>query len=245
MSSIHAAALTDIGRVRSNNEDTFGIDAEHGLYTVCDGMGGAAAGEVASHLACSTLLDVFAQHTEKLQMDDRLALAIHAANAAVRLAGQQAGHHGMGTTLVAAAVADNQLLIGNVGDSRAYLLQHDTWEQITSDHSYINELIQQGSIRPEDSNAPELQRFGSTITRAIGASEDVRPDFFPVALRDGDTILLASDGLTRYLDAPEFATLIDPDDLEASCQRLVDSAKELGGIDNITCLLLRYIEQPA
>ena len=245
MSSIHAAALTDIGRVRSNNEDTFGIDAEHALYTVCDGMGGAAAGEVASHLACSTLLDVFAQHTEKLQMDDRLALAIHAANAAVRLAGQQAGHHGMGTTLVAAAVADNQLLIGNVGDSRAYLLQHDTWEQITSDHSYINELIQQGSIRPEDSNAPELQRFGSTITRAIGASEDVRPDFFPVELRDGDTILLASDGLTRYLDAPEFATLIDPDDLEASCQRLVDSAKELGGIDNITCLLLRYIEQPA
>ena len=245
MSSIHAAALTDIGRVRSNNEDTFGIDAEHALYTVCDGMGGAAAGEVASHLACSTLLDVFAQHTEKLQMDDRLALAIHAANAAVRLAGQQAGHHGMGTTLVAAAVADNQLLIGNVGDSRAYLLQHDTWEQITSDHSYINELIQQGSIRPEDSNAPELQRFGSTITRAIGASEDVRPDFFPVALRDGDTILLASDGLTRYLDAPEFATLIDPDDLEASCQRLVDSAKELGGIDNITCLLLRYIEQPS
>jgi len=245
LSSIHAAALTDIGRVRSNNEDTFGIDAEHALYTVCDGMGGAAAGEVASHLACSTLLDVFAQHTEKLQMDDRLALAIHAANAAVRLAGQQAGHHGMGTTLVAAAVADNQLLIGNVGDSRAYLLQHDTWEQITSDHSYINELIQQGSIRPEDSNAPELQRFGSTITRAIGASEDVRPDFFPVELRDGDTILLASDGLTRYLDAPEFATLIDPDDLEASCQRLVDSAKELGGIDNITCLLLRYIEQPA
>ena len=243
MSSIHAAALSDVGHVRANNEDTFGMDADHGLYVVCDGMGGAAAGEVASHLACSTVIETFAEHFAHLNAEDRLALSIRAANAAVRLAGEQTGHHGMGTTLVAAAFADNHLLIGNVGDSRAYLLQHDTWQQLTSDHSYINELIDQGSIRAEDSDAPELARFGSIITRAIGAAEEVMPDFFPVELHDGDTVLLASDGLTRYLDAPDFARVIDPDDLDASCERLIESAKELGGIDNITCLLLRYIEE--
>jgi len=243
LSSIHAAALSDVGRVRANNEDTFGVDADHGLYVICDGMGGAAAGEVASRLACSTLLETFAEHFTQLSMEDRLALGIRAANAAVRVAGEQTGHHGMGTTLVAAAVSENQLLIGNVGDSRAYLLQHDTWEQLTSDHSYINELIHQGAIRAEDSDAPELARFESIITRAIGAAEEVRPDFFPVELHDGDTVLLASDGLTRYLDAPDFVRLIDPDDIETSCGRLIDAAKELGGIDNITCLLLRYIER--
>ena len=218
------------------------MDADHGLYVICDGMGGAAAGEVASHLACSTLIDVFTEHFGQLNTEDRLALSIRASNAAVRLAGEQTGQHGMGTTLVAAAVADNHLLVGNVGDSRAYLLQHDAWEQLTSDHSYINELIHQGSIRAEDRDAPELARFGSIITRAIGAAEDVQPDFFSVELHDGDTVLLASDGLTRYLDAPDFVRLIDPDDLEASCERLIDAAKKLGGIDNITCLLLRYIE---
>jgi len=100
--------------------------------------------------------------------------------------------------------------------------------------------VRLGSIRAEDAGAPELQRFASTITRAIGAAEDVHPEFFPVELKDGDAVLLCSDGLTRYLDSPEFNTLIDPNDLEGSCRRLIDSARELGGIDNITCLLLRY-----
>jgi len=245
-SQIHVAALTDIGRVRTNNEDIFGIDAPHGLYVVCDGMGGAAGGEVASSLACSTLIESFAAvraHSKLFSLadfQDRLSIAIRAANAAVYRASRGPKHHGMGTTLVAAALSGSTALIANVGDSRAYVLQQGTWQQITSDHSYINELIRTGSIRPEDSNAPGLQRFASTITRAIGTAKEVKPDFFPVELKDGDAVLLVSDGLTRYLDAPDFTTLIDPTDLEASCQRLIDSAKEQGGIDNITCLLLRY-----
>ena len=242
-SQIHVAALTDIGRIRTNNEDIFGIDAEHGLYVVCDGMGGAAGGEVASSLACSTLIESFAAALEPSSLPDlqaSLLAAIRAANTAVYRASRGPEHHGMGTTLVAAAITGNTVLIANVGDSRAYVLQQGTWQQVTSDHSYINELIRTGSIRPEDSNAPGLQRFASTITRAIGTAKEVKPDFFPVELKDGDTVLLVSDGLTRYLDTPDFATLIDPTDLEASCQRLIDSAKEQGGIDNITCLLLRY-----
>jgi serine/threonine protein phosphatase PrpC len=246
-SRIHFAAQTDIGRVRSNNEDTFGYDETTGLYLVCDGMGGAAGGEVASHLACTTTLESFAaqsMHTSSASdLEDHLRAAITAANTAVYREGRGDEHHNMGTTLVAAAIAANTLVIGNVGDSRAYLLQRDGWRQITADHSYINELISLGAIREEDTHAPELQRFGSIITRAIGAAEDVHPEFFSFELNDGDTVLLCSDGLTRYLDAPDFDQLIDANDLEASCHSLIDTANNLGGIDNITCLLLRYSEQ--
>jgi serine/threonine protein phosphatase PrpC len=242
-SNIAAAALTDIGRVRTNNEDTFALDPDHALYLVCDGMGGMASGEVASELACTTVLNIFAAQSPGTPLEDRLTTAIQTANAAVYRAGHQAtdpGTRGMGTTLVAAAFTENQLLIANVGDSRAYILQQDSWQQITTDHSYINELIQKGSIRPDQANAPELQRFASLITRAIGVHETVEPDLFTLDLLDGDLILLASDGLTRYLGPEDFSTLIDPTNLDTSCHRLIDAAKSLGGIDNITCLLLRF-----
>ncbi len=242
MSSIHVAALTDIGHVRTNNEDTFGIDSEHGLYLVCDGMGGAASGEVASSLACSTAIESFAAQADSSALESRLSAAIRAANTAVYRAGRGDKHHHMGTTLVAAAIAGNTLLVGNVGDSRAYILQQDGWRQITSDHSYINDLVRQGAIRAEDAGAPQFQRFASTITRAIGSTEDVQPEFFSVDLNDGDMVLLCSDGLTRYLDSPQFGLLVDPGDLKGSCQRLINSAKDHGGIDNITCLLLRYTQ---
>jgi len=247
-SKVHAAALTDVGRVRTNNEDTFDCDPALGVYVVCDGMGGMAAGEVASHIASRTLIDIFAKQPADTPSEVRLATAIHAANDLVFRGGQRAEHHGMGTTLVAAAFLGEKLIIGNVGDSRAYILPADPeipaderiWHQLTVDHSYINQLIQSGDIRASDEGRPELRRFGSLITRAIGASEDVEPDLFSVDLREGDLILLASDGLTRYLDADDFTTLINPEDLESSCHRLIDTAKDLGGIDNITCFLLRY-----
>jgi protein phosphatase len=247
-SSIHVAALTDVGRVRTNNEDAFDFDPDLSLYVVCDGMGGMAAGEVASKMACDTVIDIFAAQSPATPLDARLSAAIHEANTAVFEAGRQAGQHGMGTTLVAAVIAGTKLLIGNVGDSRAYLLSDDfdsygrqgMWRQLTSDHSYINELIRQGSITEETSHTPELQRFGSVITRAIGASEHVEPDLFPLDLRYGDTVLLATDGLTRHLDTVRFAELIDPGDLEGSCRRLVDDANASGGNDNITCMLIHY-----
>jgi len=239
-SNIHAASLTDTGLVRAGNEDTFGSDPATGLYVVCDGMGGAAAGEVASLLACSIALEVFATLPSTMSLEHRLSAAVRAANTAVFTAGQQPDRRGMGTTLVAAAVVGSKLLIANIGDSRAYILQHETWRQLTVDHSYINELVRVGTIKPTETDAPELQRYASIITRAIGASADVQPDLFPLDLLEGDTVLLASDGLTRYLDAPDFPHLIDPTNLEASCQRLINAANKQGGIDNITCTLLRY-----
>jgi serine/threonine protein phosphatase PrpC len=239
-SNIKVAALSDVGCVRTNNEDNFGYDPVNGLYVVCDGMGGMAAGEVASSIACSTVIETFASQPADTPIETRLSLSIHAANNAVVHSSQQADRTGMGTTLVAAAVRGNKLLIGNVGDSRAYMLQNGACMQLTVDHSYINELIRMGSIKLEDVPNLNLKAYESVITRAIGASQDVEPDFFFIDLKDGDTVLLSSDGLTRYIDVNLLPELITPADLEGSCQKLVDAAKAAGGVDNITCILLRY-----
>jgi len=239
-SNLVVSALSDMGCVRTNNEDNFGYDSVNDFYVVCDGMGGMAAGEVASSIACGTAIQTFAAQPAETPAIARLSLAIRAANDAVRAASTQQGQHGMGTTLVSAVVQGSKLLVGNVGDSRAYLFQNAACMQLTVDHSYINELVRQGTVKVEDIHTIDLKGLESVITRAIGAAHDVEPDFFAVDLKDGDTLLLASDGLTRYVDSGRLPTLVDPLDLTASCQRLIDAAKGAGGADNITCLLLRY-----
>jgi serine/threonine protein phosphatase PrpC len=237
---IQVAALSDVGCVRTNNEDNFGYDPANDLYVVCDGMGGMAAGEVASSIACGTVIQTYAAQPAETPVEIRLSLAIRAANDAVCLSGQQAEHKGMGTTLVAAVLTGSKLLIGNVGDSRAYMLKNSACMQLTVDHSYVNELIRVGTLKVEDRHNVDLQGMESVITRAIGASRSVEPDFFAAELQHGDTVLLASDGLTRYVDGQEIADLVDTAQLEASCQKLIDAAKARGGADNVTCILLRY-----
>lgn len=240
-SNVKVAALRDVGCVRTNNEDNFAYNPALDLYVVCDGMGGMAAGEVASSIACSVALETFAAQPETTAGVDKLSAAIHATNTAVREASaRNAEQHGMGTTLVAAVVEGSKAWIGNVGDSRAYLLQDSRCVQLTVDHSYINELVRNGTVKVEDIHSVNLNGFKSVITRAIGAAATVDPDFFAVDLVDNDTLLLASDGLTRYVDSAEINELVDIADLDASCQRLIDAAKAAGGADNITCLLLRY-----
>ena len=239
-STLEVAALSDMGCVRKNNEDNFGYDAANGVYVVCDGMGGMAAGEVASAIAVSTAINVFCAQPEDTPPHTRLALAIRSANDAVRVKSHEDGHHGMGTTLVSAVVQGSKLLVGNVGDSRAYLFQNGASMQLTVDHSYINELVRNGTVKVEDIHSVNLKGMESVITRAIGASNEVEPDFFSVDLKPNDTLLLTSDGLTRYVDSARLTSLVDPADLDASCQRLIQAAKDAGGADNITCLLLRF-----
>jgi serine/threonine protein phosphatase PrpC len=239
-SNIQVAALSDVGCVRTNNEDNFGYDAVADLYVVCDGMGGMAAGEVASAIACGTVIDTFAAQPVETPIEVRLSLAIRAANDAVVHSGQLAEHKGMGTTLVCAAVEGSRALIGNVGDSRCYFFHNGACMQITTDHSYVNELVRAGTIKIEDIPNLDLDQFASVITRAIGAAHEVDPDIFSIGLHPGDAILLASDGLTRYVEGSSIAELVDPSDLEGSCQKLIDQAKAAGGADNITCILLRY-----
>lgn len=240
------AAATDIGCKRGNNEDSFGYDAERHIYVVCDGMGGSAAGEVASGMAVRTLVESFEAQTLNTgdllpPVEERLFHSIHAANRAVRKAAEENPElRTMGTTLVCACLDGSRLVVGNVGDSRAYLIRQGTCMQVTLDHSLIEEQLRSGMMTPEMAAASNMQ---SVITRAIGAEDTVEPDLFAVDLSLGDMLLLASDGLTRYAQPEDIAmTASSGEDLTAICNGLIEIAKQRGGADNITCVLLKAVE---
>jgi serine/threonine protein phosphatase PrpC len=243
--TIDFAAVTDVGCVRQNNEDSYGFDSDHHLYVVCDGMGGCAAGEVASNLAVRALIDAFASSSadrvdagEPIAIEARLMGAILEANRAVYQAGaSDPALQSMGTTLVCVCLDGDRAVIGNVGDSRAYLIREKRCVQITLDHSLVEEQIRAGNLSSEDAAPSKLH---SVITRAIGVEETVEPDLFEAWLQSEDMLLLASDGVTRYL-RPENIVLAVADglDLTAKCRTMVDFAKQCGGVDNITCVLVR------
>ncbi len=238
---VSVAALSDVGCVRKNNEDAYGYDSVRNLFVVCDGVGGMNSGEVASDLAISTVLSSFASSEgDGAPLELRLNHAILAANHTVRQAAEHLDHKGMSTTLVAAVIEQQKLLVGNVGDSRVYMIQNGQCMQLTVDHSYLNELIRSGAISVEDAGKVDLRGMGSMITRAIGAAQMVEADFFSVNLQSGDMILLASDGLSRYIPQSDIADRVSTDDLQLSCERLIKTAKERGGADNITCMLLHF-----
>lgn len=249
--SLDFAAATDIGCHRGNNEDSFGYDSEQHLYVVCDGMGGSAAGEVASNMAVRALIECFEfliQQSDESgnpqPIEHRLLHSIHEANRLVHEAAiSNPEHQNMGTTLVCAVLDGSRLVVGNVGDSRCYLIRNGTSHQITLDHSLLDEQVRMGLITPEVAAASNLQ---SVITRAVGTTETVEPDLFAVDLQPGDMFLLTSDGLTRYAKPEDIANAARPDsDLTTICQILIDHAKQRGGVDNITCMMLRAVEVPA
>lgn len=243
------AAITDIGCERLNNEDSYGYDAEQNLYVVCDGMGGRAAGEVASGMAVRTLIESFASSAadcgegEPAPVANRLMQAILDANQAVReAAAQNPNLLSMGTTLVCACLDGGRAVFGNVGDSRAYLIRDGHCLQVTQDHSLLAEALRAGEISLAAAATSNLQ---SMITRAIGAEDVVDPDLYGAELQLGDIFLLASDGLTRYVHPDEIENIVRAgEDLTASCQKFIDIAKSRGGVDNITCILLRVIAKP-
>lgn len=246
--SLEFAAMTDIGCARSNNEDSYGFDVDHQLYVVCDGMGGRAAGEVASGLAVRTLIEAFCAtgmiepQNGLMPIENRLLAAILDANHAVHEAGLQNPElRSMGTTLVCLCLEGDRVVIGNVGDSRAYLLRSGVCRQITQDHSLLAEAMQAGEISSELAASSSLQ---SVITRAIGVEDIVEPDLYAAQLHPGDVLMLASDGLTRYAQPEKISALIQgATDLSVACQAMIDYAKVSGGVDNITCILLHAIEK--
>jgi serine/threonine protein phosphatase PrpC len=249
--TLEFAAITDIGCRRSNNEDSFGYDAEQQIYVVCDGMGGNAAGEVASAMAVRTLIESFGstgavepEGTDPIPVENRLAHAIYEANRVVREASlEKPEFDSMGTTLVCACLDGNRIVIGNVGDSRAYLVRNGECSQITQDHSFLDEEVRKGNMTPEMAAASNLQ---SVITRAIGVADTVEPDLFAAILHPEDMLLLASDGLTRYAHTGEIAHAATSEtELTRICTSLIEYAKQRGGADNITCVLLRAVGAPA
>jgi len=233
-----AAALTDRGRKRPSNEDAFGYSIEHGVYVVCDGMGGAAAGEVASGLAVAELMQLLTNRLGANPLPTDAEQAVAAANAAIFSRSQRNEElSGMGTTLVALLVEERHAWMVNVGDSRGYRLRNSRLEQITLDHSLVEEQIRAGQMSPEEAARSPLK---NVITRALGTQSMVTPDIFEFETEPGDLFLLCSDGLVRELDDSLVESLLRLDaTLEEMCSRLVEAAKEAGGHDNITCVLVR------
>jgi serine/threonine protein phosphatase PrpC len=237
---VEVAAMSDAGCRRPNNEDSFGYDLAANIFVVCDGMGGMAAGEVASRIAVDKLLSVYGELASlNLPAEERLHRAIEMTNESVwSLSRKRTLLHGMGTTLVTACVDGRRLIVGNVGDSRAYFLRDGGCVQITHDHSYVEEQMSQGLAEPLLGHTSPLLAL---ITRAIGAAETVLPDLFVADLQSGDVVLLTTDGLTRYAQAEEIANCISAGrDLAETCGQMIESAKAQGGEDNVTCLLLRF-----
>jgi protein phosphatase len=254
--AMEIAGKTDVGCVRTNNEDNFGYDSRYGIFVVCDGMGGQAAGEVASKMGVDILLEYFRQGA-KLGSDsqmgspvegasagaNRLARAIHLANRSIYQAGQQEnGRGGMGSTIVAALVRGSTLAIAHVGDSRIYLIRQGVIQQLTQDHSLVMEQVRRGYITLEQAQKSEMQNI---ILRALGSEEAVEADVEDLVAVPGDVLLMASDGLTRYVQDEEILRIVEgPGGLEQACGELVKIARDRGGEDNITCLLVRVVNRP-
>ena len=233
-----AAAASDKGRKRPANEDSFGYSTKHGIYVLCDGMGGAAAGEVASSLAVREMVRCLEHRAPDTQFPAAAVEALHGANEAVHARAQRDRKlRGMGTTMVAVIVDAQRVWVLNVGDSRCYLFRGDQLRQVTVDHSLVEEQVRMGRMTPDEAlNSP----FRNVITRALGTQKKVSPDVFELQTEPGDLLLLCSDGLTREVDDPAIESILRLNlPLAELCDRLIEAANEAGGHDNITCLLLR------
>ena len=225
------AVRTDIGRHREANEDTAVVEPP--LYAVCDGMGGARAGEVASQLACVTL-------AERTAAGDTLVDAAQAANAAVyTAAAADDALAGMGTTLTAMALGGRVARFAQVGDSRAYLLRDGELRQVSLDHSIVGQMIRAGELTVEEAAVHPMR---SILTRALGTEPQVDVDDYEVDLRAGDVVLLCSDGLSGMVRDESIAKLLAHDDPDESADLLVQEACRAGGIDNITVVVVHLDE---
>jgi len=238
MSVLRAGSATDTGRVRSINQDA--VLTTPTLFVVADGMGGHAAGEVAS----STAIDALRAAAERIGTIEGFTTAVRSANEAIyRASLQDPTLAGMGTTVVAACLlagpTGDQLVVLNIGDSRAYRFRDGAVRQVTDDHSLAAEMVRGGEITSEEA-ATHPQRH--VITRALGIEGEVTPDTFPIAIREGDRVLLCSDGLTNEVDDEEIArvlaTIADPQD---AADELVSRANAHGGADNISVVVIDVV----
>jgi PPM family protein phosphatase len=250
---VEVAGDTNVGRKRNHNEDAFSILGEYGLYIVADGMGGHASGEVASRMAVDTLKEFFAataddpERTWPYKMDrtkgyeeNRLITGIKLANLRIYEAAQRdARRRGMGTTIVAIFTVEDGLYVAHVGDSRVYRLREGKLEQLTEDHSLLNDYIKMKRLTPEEiANFPHK----NVIVRALGMKETVKVDTSFFTPQANDTVLLCTDGLSGPVTDEEMATIVQGSpDLKVATRKLIDRANENGGPDNITCVLARWI----
>lgn len=246
------ASRSVIGRVRNSNEDSLALDLDTGLMVLADGMGGCNGGEVASAMAVNIVINEFRQLPLSLLSEEsttaglsvgamRLCTAIAKANREIyEYAAQQPHLYGMGTTLVAALFLGSRITIASIGDSRVYRCRQGYFEQLTVDHTVVQEQLEYGLITPEQAR---LAGSRGLITRALGVDFGVEVDMQEQPVLSGDTFLLCSDGLFDMMDDAEIQSAIEyaAGDLDAAAQSLIDSANGKGGYDNISLILARAI----
>ncbi len=250
---LRACGRTDVGLKRQANEDSIKLDENLRLFAIADGMGGHAAGEIASRTAIETLHEFVAHaainrdFTWPFGIDSKFSLGenvlltgIHLANRRVcRLAGENETYSGMGTTVAAIYAPERVIHIGHVGDSRVYRLRGNELQLLTDDHSWVNEQLKRNIITEDEARN---HRWRNVITRALGNRQDVEVDLKSVDMQCGDLFLICSDGLTGMVDDQTLHQVLSThpqEDLQALCGRLVELANEAGGQDNISVILVR------
>jgi protein phosphatase len=237
---------TDVGRKRTANEDNLGLlvpphpllqEPLGPLFVVADGMGGHAKGEVASSMAVNAVIDTYLQ-SDASTLEDRLVEALHQANTLIwDEASRQADHAGMGTTVVCATVAGDELVVTNAGDSRVYLIRHSYGRQLTRDHSWVGEMVAMGRLSVAEARR---HRMRNVITRCLGGRPDLEVPVYPrERLSPGDVLVLCTDGLWGTAGDGEIAAIASQLPAQAAADRLVDLANQRGGPDNITVIVVR------
>ncbi len=247
LSPIQAALLTDRGIVRDHNEDyvlhwepgNIQDEVKNGwLYIVADGVGGADAGEVASQYASERTLFHYLDNGTEAHLGERMRQAMHAANTDLRqLVSERDGTKRMATTMVATAIQDHTAYIANVGDSRGYHWRTGVIRQVTKDQSLVAKLVEEGAITEEEARHHPHK---NVILYSIGSEKTPQIDIFDFTIEPGDKILLCSDGLTRHVSDQELSVLIAQPDLVAAADEMVEKAKDRGGYDNITAVIIEY-----
>lgn len=249
MSKLEIAAATDPGQVRTNNEDSIATDGDLGLVVLADGMGGHQAGEVASGLAVDLIIrhmsHVF-ENPGSVKPENGVSVETQSIGDAIRLA-NSAVHEtsqkrpecaGMGSTVVAAAFHDDKISVGHVGDSRLYRLRDNTLEQLTVDHSVVQELLSRGLISAEEARTAYNKNL---VTKALGVEAQVEPEVNEFQVQEDDLYLLCSDGLNDVLDDEAIKTLLetDNDELDPVVGRMITKTNNEGGPDNISVIIVR------
>ncbi len=226
---------SDVGLVRGHNEDSFLVQAP--LFAVCDGMGGHAAGEVASSIAVSTIAEKAPAGAD----DVLLGVAVEAANTAVMLGAEQGvGKPGMGCTASCCLIEEGKMAIAHVGDSRIYLLRHGSLVRVTHDHSYVEELVDSGQITADEARTHPSR---SIITRALGSDPDMYADHFSLEVSNGDRVILCSDGLSSMIADSEIEALaVSSATPQQAADNLVAAALTAGGLDNVTVVVVDVVD---
>jgi serine/threonine protein phosphatase PrpC len=247
---VASGGATDVGMVRTNNEDSYQLVPALNLFVLADGMGGEAHGEVASSLAVETVVKHCMEGQENpnaplsgaakpglTERSRRLASAVHLANQKVfASASQNAEQRGMGATLTAAWIDEMNLSVAHVGDSRVYLLRTGVLQQLTSDHSLVAEQVRRGILTASEAESSTMQ---NVLLRALGTQPEVEVDIEQEGLFPNDVLLLCSDGLTRMVTEPEIAGALQSEpDPQKAAEKLIKLANEGGGVDNVTAIVV-------